>query len=335
VQASTHKKIVFAGLGCGGFLILIWAAILIFGSKLDVEDRPGSRQYTPAQAAAALDSLGRLDVPALAALPPFDQKLLPAAPAGMTVVWRDTTDVFAVAFLDTFPSTSGRHKTWLEAGEAVDVETVGPGMRPPKSVPPPSNSLVRGRMLLSATRRLINGRDAGATLTLRSALLLARDLESRTDLSRQRIGARLERDALDMMSREPRLGGTLAPRARERLMRLDSALTGLTTLSSLIEAAGAGPADAATLATWVREPALPLAVRDEMLRAVGYGWVYNPPEVAYGMSATRSAALDSLRHAGLPEALVPTLEAIEALGKPGMTRRMTFSVQYRIERETP
>ena len=71
------------------------------------------------------------------------------------------------------------------------------------------------------------------------------------------------------------------------------------------------------------------------MRAVGYGWVYNPLEVAYGMGAARRAAIDSLHHANLPDALAPTLEEIEALGKPGMTRRMTFSVQYRIERENP
>jgi hypothetical protein len=333
VQASTHKKIVFAGLGCGGFIVLVWVALFIFGSRLDDQPRPGTRQYTPAQGAAALDTLGRLDVPALAALPPFDDRFLPAAPPRLAVVWRDSGPVFPVMYLDTVSPSSGRRRTWLRAGEAVHVEIAAPGRPAPKSLPPPANPLVRARMLLSATRRYADARDPAALLTLRTALLLARDLEARTDLFKQRLGARVERDALDMMSRDATLGGAVAAPARGRIARLDSALARFATLATLIETAGAAPASAPTLAAWAVEPALPLAVRDEMVRAVGYGWVYNPLEVAYGIGAARRAALDSLRRAGLPEALAPTLEAIEALGKPGMTRRMTFSVQYRMERE--
>ncbi len=336
MKPSTHKKLVFAGFGCAGLLTLLMIVGLLLSGKFGLdENRPGARQYSPQEAAAALDTLSRLDLPALAALPPSDLRILPpsALPAGDTIVWQESVLAAVVPFGDTFPPGAAQRTRWLDAGRAVIFQ---PARTPAASVGrAPRSPLVQGHVLLAAARRLADQHDRPrALVALRAALRLARGQQERPDLGRVRLGARLERDALDMIARDSGLAGEAqGERARKSLARLEAALEDLRTVSRLIEAAGAGPAGAPMLARWAADSALPVALRDELIRAVGYGWIFNPLEVTYGLGAARRTALDSLSRAHLPDELLSTLQSIQAMGSPSLTRRMALSVEYRIERD--
>jgi hypothetical protein len=100
---------------------------------------------------------------------------------------------------------------------------------------------------------------------------------------------------------------------------------------ALIAAAGASPAEMPALAEWVRDSTRPLAVRDEFIHAIAYGWLLDPPEMTFGLDAARVAAMQRLAEADLPAGLRQTVRAL-TLGRPGMVQRFNLSLSYRTRR---
>src|SRR5205809_906711 len=88
-------------------------------------------------------------------------------------------------------------------------------------------------------------------------------------------------------------------------------------------------AHAAALAGAVEDSDWPIALRAEMVLAIGFGWAYNGTEMATGIDAHRSAVLDELAHQRLPPALLATLAAARAAATGDFKGRIEAGSRYR------
>jgi hypothetical protein len=283
----------------------------------------------PLQAAAALDSLSAYDLTALTA-PLVADSLMTVAPpvADMVARWSGEGHVI-LSFGDTFPSDSWQRRIWHTAGAAVVIESLPAG-----ASTPPADSQPVGHAILAAVRSALDDDDWDtARHAAALAIRRARELQSRPDLLAVIAGIRLERDAALMISGDSLLAGSEAFRVRAAatLVALDRRLHALRRVRALIGAAGAAPRGVSTLAEWARDSALPLAVRDEMIRAIGFGWLLDPPEMSFGLDSTRVTALQGLAGADLPPELRQTVKAV-SLGSPGVAQRFNLSISYRTKR---
>lgn len=100
-------------------------------------------------------------------------------------------------------------------------------------------------------------------------------------------------------------------------------------LRETIDAAGTSPMSADSLEAWAEDARLPLQVRDAYVRAVGYGWVLDPPEATFGVSPARRAALDKLLRSAVPEELRQTARAAREVMQRNLAQRFQFAVNYR------
>ncbi len=329
MQPATHKKIVFGALGCGGLLAVFTVVSFLSVRKWGFETPQSQLPVAPLQAAAALDSLSEYDLAALTA-PLVTDSLLPAAPpvAAMVARWNREGHVI-LSFGDTFPPDSWQGRLWRTAGAAVVIESLPAG-----AGAPPADSQPVGHALLAAVRSALDVDDwdaARQTATL--AIRRARELQGRPDLLAVIAGIRLERDAALMISGDSLLAGSEAFRVRAAatLVTLDRRLHALRRVRALIGAAGASPRGVPTLAEWARDASLPLATRDEMIRAIGFGWMLDPPEMSFGLDTARVATLQGLATGDLPPELRQTVKAV-TLGRPGVAQRFNLSISYRTKR---
>lgn len=326
MQAASHKKIVFGAIGCSGLLVLLVVASLIMARRSGVAPPPSELPLAPVTAAAALDSLTNYDLRALFALPdaPF---VLVSSGATMFARWRPDRRRLAVQFLDTAPPDSRQGRIWREVGAAVAIESLPAGAPPPDSQP-------IGRAILAAARvQLESGDPARAREAVVLAVRRARAFEGRPDILLVVSGLRLERDALEMLARDSLLAGGASARAlaEASLVAMDRRLGEVRSVRSLIATAGTSPSAVPTLAGWARDPTLPLAFRDEMIRAVGFGWVLDPQEVLEGLDTARAAAIRTLAAGTWPPALAQTLQEVRP-GSPNAVARVRLSMSYRAKR---
>ena len=326
MQPATHKRIVFGAIGCSGLL-----AVLIVGSVLMVKHTgvappPSELPLAPVTAAAALDSLSTYDLQALFAPPQAPSALAPST-ARMIARWRPDGPRVAVQFLDTAPADSWQGGRWRDAGAAVVIESLPAGAPLPDSQPV-------GRAILAAARvRRDSGDAARARVAVAIAVQRAREFEARPDVLMLVAGLRLERDALQMLAGDSVLAGGASARAfaETSLVAMDRRLREVRSVRTLIAAAGASAASVPTLAAWARDSTLPLAIRDELIRAVGFGWVLDPREVTYGLDTVRTATIRRFAAVAWPRALAQTLQEA-TLGRPNMMERLRLSISYRTKR---
>lgn len=324
MQAGTHKKIVYGAFGCGGLLVVMVVASWLIVGTSGIETGQSQLPVAPLGASAALDSLSTYDLAALIPGPaPADS---PAVAAPATARWRAARRVVAV-FGDTFPPDSWQAPAWRGVGRDVVIDSAS-------GAPPPEDSQPSGHAILAAAR---SARESGdperARAAVRLALRRARDLQARSDLLRVIAGIRLEHDAYLMIDRDPLLAERDSARrlARATLVALDHRLDEVRAVRALIGAAGATPVGAAALTEWALDTSVPVAVRDEVIRSIGFGWVLDPPEMSFGLDSVRVAAVRRLAIAELPPDLRGTLQAV-TLGSPGMTRRFELAISYRTKR---
>jgi hypothetical protein len=320
VNPDTHKKLIYGAFGCGGLLAVLIVASWLFVAKSGFETPPSQPPVTPAQASAALDSLSTYDLAALIPVPP-------PLDARTFARWR-TTSRPVMVFGDTFPPDSWQSTTWHSAGRGVVIESL-PG-RPPA----PAESQPPGHAILAAARTALESGDAGRSrAAIRLAIQSARDLQARSDLLLVILGIRLERDAYDMIRRDAQLAESDSVRllAPSMLAALDRRLGEVRQVRALIATSGATPAGASALTEWVLDSGVPLAVRDEIIRAIGFGWVLDPQEVSLGLDSERVAAVQRLAGVALPQDLQRTLRSA-TLGRPGITQRFDLAISYRTKR---
>lgn len=325
MQPATHKRIVFGAIGCSGLLALLMVASVLMVKHSGVAPPPSELPRAPVTGAAALDSLSDYDLQALFAPPDAPFMLVPST---RTIArWHPGSPRTAVQFLDTAPPDSWQGRTWREVGAAVVVESLPAGVPQPDSQP-------LGRAVLAAARvRLDSGDPARARDAVALAVRHAREFERRPDVLMVVAGLHLERDALEMLARDSLLAGGASARAlaQASLVAMDRRLREVRSVRTLIAAAGASAAAVPTLATWARDSTLPLAIRDEMIRAVGFGWVLDPPEVTFGLDTVRAKSIRSLAAVPWPPALAQTLKEA-TLGSPNMAERLRLSISYRSKR---
>lgn len=327
MQASTHKRIIFGALGCGGLLVVLMVGSTLLVKRSGLTPPPAELAVIPVAPAVALDSLSGYDLASLLVLAD-PLPLVPEAAAHRVARWRGEHRV-AITFLDTFPPDAWQAHFWRATGRDVLIESLPPG-----AAPPPPDSQPFGHVTLAAARDLLESGDPeGARVAVALALRRAREYERSSDLIAVITGLRLERDALDMLARDATLSGRAAVRAgaAASLVALDRRLDEVRSVRTLIAAAGASSTGVPALAAWARDSTLPLAIRDEMIRGIGFGWVLDPPEVSYGLDTIRPATMRSLAAVAWPPQLVPTVREA-TLGSPNMVQRITLSISYRTKR---
>lgn len=320
MSLDAHKKIVYGAFGCSGVLVVLGVASWLIVGKSGIETPPSQPPVTPAQATAALDSLSTYDLAALLPAPaPVDTRTFAR--------WR-TTSRPVLVFGDTFPPESWQSTTWHAAGRAVVVESL------PDRSPPPAESQPPGHAILAAARAALESGDPQrARAAVRLAIQRARDFQARADLLLVILGIRVERDAYLMIDRDGRLAESDSVRrlAPAMLAALDRRLGEVRQVRALIATSGATPAGATALAGWASDSGVPLAARDEIIRAIGYGWVLDPQEMSLGLDSARVAAVQRLAGGTLPPDLRRTLRAV-TFGRPGLAQRFDLAISYRTKR---
>jgi hypothetical protein len=340
VHPSTHKRIVIAGLGCGGLLVALAVVALILVRDLGLESAPGPESYTSRQAAIALDSLRHLELP----LPPADAPdrslllaaTLPGDGAALALAaWRDSLPSGALfAFADTLKPGSLARRAWLQTADAAVVDSLVLAARRPWrpgwaiAVVDSSNAfrggLSMGRVLQTTRAALARARKALDTGAVDRADTLARAvytighrLERGALVAQVVVGLRVEQEALillaDVAARPPRTSAraTLLRALASVRPRVDTALLAYRATWRLFRAAGARPEQSDVLVGWAVDTTGSALWRAECIIAVGYGWLYDPREATYGPGAERRTALDR----PALDALGPELEPLVLAGR--------------------
>jgi hypothetical protein len=224
VQGSIHKKLIFAGFGCVGAVVVLMVIALLLVPRPEFNQPRDPALYTPGQALAARDSLEVLR--ARFAAPRERSTNLRYGPLWKTALMvmrmeRPLGGFRALPYGDTFPAGSDARREWMEAADwrAVSVllgRAAGHGERPDAvdSVrilnQTDANMLVsiaralhaRARRLLSPPLQLVE-----AARAEREVIAIGRGLENEPDLAHVIVGVRIVRDALKFLSSAPSLDG--------------------------------------------------------------------------------------------------------------------------------
>jgi len=337
VASNIHKKLVFGALGCGGLLVVL-GGIGLLVERAGLAPRDASQQMiTPNESAEAWDSLTAA-VPGLTRVePPVPTRSGAPAPSGFAVIVLSKSGEWLPPLGDTFPQGSTERKAWGRAALQVAVrQTV---LRPVAARVPSIgialfSSFVSSRVLLAAADDWSRHGDLPeAILCFDSALALGRAYATSTDLERAMTGARIERDAADLLSRDSLLAGgpAAADRARLAVASLDRFASRLRAIDGWILTAGATPTYTDSLAGWVADSTLPLTLRTAAVQAISMGWVFNPLEPGAGIAPARAEALRRLRESNLPDVVTAALDRF-ALSDVGLMTRFRIAASFRAER---
>jgi hypothetical protein len=337
MQASTHKTIVRGACGCAA----AGAVLTVVGWILAVNHARGPKaaEAVHRAAAVALDSLVTAGWPASTTVFDPDGFALPD-PARTAVLrltgrlWSDTTSPPPTTpFGDTFPMGARAHERWLVAGSHAAVDSllalrtsVAQTGKVSQVAQGRAAVLYQGRAVLARARRAADsGHVDVAEWLLGAVVTVGHDMQSGPSLLRAITGVRLERDALQMLARlvpPPRADAVARAAARA-----DSLLDRLFTARRLVRLVARDTTLLETLAVWARDPALPLPLRDDCVRAIGLGWVDDEAELLGGVAARRDSVLSRLEDS-LPAALQPALRGARRFTNPGWVQRLSLAGEY-------
>jgi hypothetical protein len=340
VASDIHKKLVIGALGCGGLLAVIGVIGLIVSKDQFFKQGTLKQQtYTPDQAVEAWDTLSRLSVADSLAAPRLPAwSLSGPATAGTLVIGASRSGNNLPVFGDTFPAASSERKSWEQSAARVSVRRAGVKrdsiFAMPLVGPSAGFRLFQARALFAAALAWSNaGNLPDARLAMDSALGLAHAMQRSSALERLLVGARIERDAMDMLSRHTMLAGGAAA-AKEvagRVAPLDHHVTRLREVDRLLNAAGSNSANATDLGAWVADNSLPLALRTAAVRAIGLGWVFNATEPGLGVDTARTGTLRRLRETSVPDSVTVAIDRVIHEGDT-FTSRIRVATLYRAER---
>jgi hypothetical protein len=337
MQASTHKTIVRGACGCAAAGVVLTVVVWILA--INYARSPRAADAVHRAAAAALDTLATAGWPATTVVFDPDGFALPD-PAATAVLrlagraWSDTTrPPPSIPFGDTLPAGARGRERWLVAGSHAAVESllalrtsVARVGKVPQVAQGRAAVLYQGRAVLARARRAADsGQMDVAEWLLRAVVTVGHDMQSGPSLLRAITGVRLERDALEMLARL-----VPAPRAdavARGAARADSLLGRLFTARRLVRLVARDTTLLDTLAAWARDPALPLPLRDDCVRAIGLGWVDDEAELLGGVAARRDSVLAGLEDS-LPAALQPALRGARSLTSPGWVQRLSLAAEY-------
>ncbi|PYO65479.1 MAG: hypothetical protein DMD69_17205 [Gemmatimonadetes bacterium] len=266
-------------------------------------------------------------------------------------VWRDPEIALErVPYGDTAPLGSAERRQWMATAQWAQVDSLLEAATRPwgqvsdvlaaldSSADPflpvldPIPVLSAGRALLARGRWDVeHGRPADADSVVRAAITVGRHLQDDLALPHVVLGARIEREAVQMLAAVYHNAGRFAQRDRADayLARVDSNLAALRHGLSQIRAAGALADNTAALVGWARHDALPLAVRRELILAVAFGWAYSDPETRGGPADGRKEALAQLAGANLPAELEGIVRRGTAAFGYNLLRRLAVAWRYK------
>ena len=349
MQTSGHKRVVLAGCGCGGLLLIATTIAVVFSLREVRRGGPGGRAeftrdiwYTPSHARAALDSLAELDF-AVVRRPATDAlRIRPGARGNgaelAVALWQDSIyHRINIPLGDTIPEGSPRRANWLAAATWTAVDTLldaatlpwrltggalpGPDStgRLMRAVLDPGPVLWTTRAMLARAHEDSKKSPARADTIIRATVTIGRHLQEDALLPHVLLGLRLERDGLDMLIRRQAGAGrdTEALEDAEAVLRQGA---------RLIRHAGSLAELAPELARLAKSPDLPLALRSEAVLAIGYGWALTPAEGAV-ISPLRRTALESLSPRDT-SGLGLVVRAARAAVRTGFARRLLLSGEY-------
>lgn len=350
MQGSIHKKLIFAGFGCVGALVVLMVIALLLVPRPEFNQPRDPALYTPGQALAARDSLEVLR--ARFAAPRERSTNLRYGPLWKTALMvmrmeRPLGGFRALPYGDTFPAGSDARREWMEAADwrAVSVllgRAAGHGERPDAvdSVrilnQTDANMLVSiARALHARARRLLSPplQRVEAARAEREVIAIGRGLENEPDLAHVIVGVRIVRDALKFLSSAPSLDGRVVRDPGGALARADSDLYELRGARRWMPAAGSLIDGLPTLESWARDTALVPAIRLEAVQAISYGWVFSPREPTYGLSAERGRILAALASLDLPPSVAAGVREGQQVQRLGVAKRFARSFEYRAERD--
>jgi hypothetical protein len=350
VQGSIHKKLIFAGFGCAGVLVVLIVIALLFVPRSEFDQPRDQLYYTIAQASAARDSLEGFRVR-------FAAPRGRAADSTYGTFWKAALVVMrteqplagvrALPYGDTFPAGSDARREWMRAADwrALDVLLVraaGYGERPGLSDTVRLLTQVDANLIISITRALHARARRGLTPPLqmdeamgaeREVIAIGRGLESEPDLAHDLVGARVFRDGLRFLATVPPLARRVVRDPVVALARADSDLYELRAVRRWMAAAGSLIDGLPTLESWARDTALVPAIRLEAVQAISYGWVFNNREPTYGLSAERGRILAALASLDLPPSVAAAVREGQHVQRLGVTQRFARSFEYRTARD--
>ena len=337
MQASTHKTIVRGACGCAvaGAVLTVVVWILAINSVRSPEEADEVHRT----ALAALDTLVTEGWPASTTVFDPDDFALPDPAAAAVLrltgrLWNDTTgQPPSVSFGDTFPTGARARARWLLAGSHAAVDSLL-ALRTIAAPIGKVSQVAQGRAAILYPARAVLARarraaDSGhmdvAEWLLGAVVTVGHEMQSGPSLLRAITGVRLERDALEMLAR-------LVPPSRAAgvargAARADSLLDRLFTARRLVRLVARDTAFLDTLAVWALDPALPLPLRDDCVRAIGLGWVDDEAELLGGVAARRDSVLAKLE-VSLPSALEPALRGSRRFTSPGWVQRLAWAAEY-------
>lgn len=354
MASAAHKRIIFAGMGCAAALI----ALMVGGVVLLLQERPSffadlatvAEYGTPASSEAALDSLDGMSWAALSE-PRADRLSLAAGRSGAgasgngaqlaLAVWANRRfQNPLVPYGDTAADTSRRGATWRSYAVYAGIDSLLQAALLPWRIsaamlgrPDSSRGIIAATINpyapMNSTRAMLARAAAPAVprdtveRIARAVVTIGRALQQDVALVHVVTGLRIERDALAFLARR---GSAEAERALPGVERaLAVGLRGL----HLIRVAGAMATHATVLAQGAADAKLPLAVRREMLLAIGYGWALNAQETgAFTGRRERGDALDGLKPASLPSSLRPALVSARHGAGLAVASRMLIGPEY-------
>ena len=339
MASDIHKKLVFGALGCGGLLVVFGGIGLLLTKDQLFKGSEAQQTYTSDDGVAAWDTLSGFvvaDSLVPPSLPPWS--LSGAASPGTLVLGASRSGNNLPAFGDTFPAGSKERTGWEESGASVTVSRPtdkNPISRSMVLVAPAAGfRLFQARVLFAAAETWSRDGDLpDARMAMDSALNLARGMQQSGALERLLVGARIERDAMDVLSRDTTLAGgkRAAAKAGERVAPLDRFVARLRRVDRLLTIAGSQSANARSLGDWVADTALPLALRTAAVRAIGLGWVFSATEPGLGIDSARIGTLQQLRKASTSDSITVAIDHVIHQGET-FTSRIRVSTAYRAER---
>jgi len=323
--------------GCGGLLAILLGVGLVVSRDEIRTTGAAQRSYTLDQAIAAWDTLSHLSITDSLAPPALPSWPTPALPElGTLVIGESRRGDYLPAFGDTFPPGAPERKTWEES--AAQISLVRPGLGRDtlhQGFAAAGYRVFQARALFAAAVEWTNdGVMPNARLAMDSALSLAHGMQKSGALERLLAGARIERDAMVVLSRDTILaGGESASRqAAQRVAPFDRYVARVRQVYRLLSIAGSQAENIDDLRELIADSTLPLAFRNTAVRSIGLGWVLNASEPGLGIDSVRFAALRTLRGSGIPDSMKATIDRVMASAGSTFTQRIRLATAYRGER---
>jgi hypothetical protein len=335
VAFDIHKKLILGALGCGGLFVLGLVALLLFGRKEIFNGADTREVFMLGESAPSWDSLITASPHDLVSPPALAAWHARGKAPGFLHILVSKSRIEYPTFGDTFPEGSPERKDVVLTAQRVAVWS--PKTRVPIGLayPPAYIVFFRARIFLAAADDWSRHGDLPeGELAMDSVFALARVSLQSSDLERMMAGARIERDALDLLSRDTLLagGGEAARNAGAAVPSWARFAQGLGAADHWMMAAGASTLYADSLAALVADSSLPVSWRATAAEGIAAGWVFNSVERERGIARSRTETLERIQRSRLPDSVTAAIHRATAMSAGNLMDRFRASTDFRASR---